>query len=88
MSSIEIIQNPIGSIKRAYDLITNTIDDIRTNIVKKSKQGDLIKLVYQPSDIFVEGDKVRIAKVITILTLKSLMMMVRLLLGLRTQISV
>jgi len=45
-------------------VITNTIDDVRVNILKKGRQGDRIKLVYQPSDIFVEADKVRIAQVI------------------------
>jgi two-component system sensor histidine kinase VicK len=47
------------------DIITNTIDDIITNIVKKSQQGDLIKLVYQPRDIFIEADKTRIAQVVS-----------------------
>ncbi len=46
------------------DVITNTIDDISANIVKKSQQRDLIKLVYQPRNIFVEADKARIAQVI------------------------
>jgi two-component system sensor histidine kinase VicK len=47
------------------DVIINTIDDIRAKILKKSQQqGDLIKLVYQPRDIFIEGDKARIAQVI------------------------
>ena len=41
------------------DVIANTIDDIITNIVKKSQQGDLIKLAYQPHDIFIEADKTR-----------------------------
>ena len=46
------------------DVITNTIDDIIANIVK-SQQGDLIKLVYQPRDIFIEADKARITQVIS-----------------------
>ena len=47
------------------DVIINTIDDIRAKILKKSQQqGELIKLVYQPFDIFIEGDKARIAQVI------------------------
>jgi two-component system, OmpR family, sensor histidine kinase VicK len=47
------------------DVITNTIDDIITNIAKKSYQADLIKLVYQPCDIFIEADKSRITQVIS-----------------------
>ena len=48
------------------DVITNTIDDITANIVKKSQQqGDLVKLLYQPHDIFIEADKARIAQVIS-----------------------
>jgi two-component system, OmpR family, sensor histidine kinase VicK len=46
------------------DVITNTIDEIIANIVKKSQQGDLIKLIYQTHDIFIEADKTRIAQVI------------------------
>ena len=46
------------------DVITNTIDDIIANIAK-SQQGDLIKLVYQPRDIFIEADKARITQVIS-----------------------
>ncbi len=47
------------------DVITNTIDNVRANILKKSRQGDLIKLVYhQSSHVFVEADKARIAQVI------------------------
>jgi signal transduction histidine kinase len=46
------------------DVIINTIDDIRAKILKSQQQGDLIKLVYQPHDIFIEGDKARIAQVI------------------------
>ncbi|HZD82561.1 MAG TPA: ATP-binding protein, partial [Nitrososphaeraceae archaeon] len=47
------------------DVITNTIDDIEANIVKKGQQGDLIKLVYRPRDIFIEADKARIAQVVS-----------------------
>ena len=47
------------------DVITSSIDDIITNIAKKSQQADLIKLVYQPHDIFIEADKLRIIQVIS-----------------------
>jgi signal transduction histidine kinase len=47
------------------DIITNTTHDIIANIVKKSQQGDLIKLVYQPRDIFIQADKTRIAQVVS-----------------------
>jgi signal transduction histidine kinase len=47
------------------DVIAITIDDVEANIVKKDQQGDLIKLVYQPGDIFIEADKARIAQVIS-----------------------
>jgi two-component system, OmpR family, sensor histidine kinase VicK len=47
------------------DVITNSVDDIITNIAKKSQQGDLIKLVYQPHDLFIEADKSRITQVIS-----------------------
>src|SRR6187200_1529757 len=47
------------------DIITNTTHDIIANIVKKGQQGDLIKLVYQPRDIFIEADKTRIAQVVS-----------------------
>jgi hypothetical protein len=53
------------------DVITNSIDDIITNIAKKSHQADLIKLVYQPRDIFIEADKSRIFSY-TVLDLDSL----------------
>jgi signal transduction histidine kinase len=48
------------------DIITNTIDDITTNIVssKKSQQRNVIKLSYQPHDIFIEADKARITQVL------------------------
>ncbi len=47
------------------DVIANTIDDIIANIVKKSQQGEFIKLVYQPHDILIEADKARIAQVVS-----------------------
>jgi len=49
------------------DIITNTIDDITTNIVSSSKshQRNVIKLVYQPHNIFIEADKARITQVIS-----------------------
>jgi two-component system, OmpR family, sensor histidine kinase VicK len=46
------------------DVITNGIDDIITNIASKSLQGNVIKLAYQPCDIFIEADKSRITQVI------------------------
>jgi signal transduction histidine kinase len=46
------------------DVIKNTIDDMIANIAT-SQQGDLIKLVYQPRDIFIEADKARITQVIS-----------------------
>jgi signal transduction histidine kinase len=64
------IESDSLNLKKEYfnlnDVITNTIDDIITNIVKKSQQqGDLIKLSYQPHDIFIEADKARITQVIS-----------------------
>jgi signal transduction histidine kinase len=47
------------------DVITNSIDDIVTNVAKNNQQGDLIKLLYQPYDIFIEADKSRITQVIS-----------------------
>ena len=47
------------------DVITSGIDDIITNTAKKSQQADLIKLSYQPRDIFLEADKSRITQVIS-----------------------
>jgi signal transduction histidine kinase len=49
------------------DIITNTIDDITTNMVssQKSYQRNTIKLVYQPHHIFIEADKARITQVIS-----------------------
>jgi two-component system, OmpR family, sensor histidine kinase VicK len=43
------------------DVITNTIEDI----IAESQQADLIKLVYQPREIFIEADKARITQVIS-----------------------
>jgi two-component system, OmpR family, sensor histidine kinase VicK len=63
------IESESLSLKKEFfnlnDVITNTIDDIMANIVKKSQRGDFIKLVYQPRDIFIEADKARIAQVIS-----------------------
>jgi signal transduction histidine kinase len=42
------------------DVITNSIDDLIANVVKKNQQGDLIKVSYRPHDIFIEADKARI----------------------------
>jgi signal transduction histidine kinase len=47
------------------DVITSGINDIITNTAKKSQQTDLIKLSYQPRDIFLEADKSRITQVIS-----------------------
>jgi signal transduction histidine kinase len=47
------------------DVITNSIDDIITNIANSQQQGDLIKLLYQPYDIFIHADKSRITQVIS-----------------------
>ncbi|MFL6376048.1 MAG: ATP-binding protein [Nitrososphaeraceae archaeon] len=47
------------------DVITNSIDDLIANVVKKNQQGDLIKLSYRPHDIFIEADKARITQVIS-----------------------
>src|ERR687887_1643650 len=44
------------------DVITNTVDDIIASIVKTNQQEDLIKLVYDSSDIFIEADKARISQ--------------------------
>jgi len=46
------------------DIITNTIEDIVANIAQKSQHQNLIKLAYQPRDIFIEADKARITQVI------------------------
>jgi signal transduction histidine kinase len=47
------------------DIITNTVDDIVANIAKKSQHANLIKLSYQPRDIFIEADKARITQVVS-----------------------
>jgi signal transduction histidine kinase len=49
------------------DIITNAIDDITINLAssKKSQQGNVIKLAYQPHNIFIEADKARITQVIS-----------------------
>jgi two-component system, OmpR family, sensor histidine kinase VicK len=47
------------------DVITSGINDIITNTANKSQQTDLIKLSYQPRDIFLEADKSRITQVIS-----------------------
>ena len=47
------------------DIITNTIEDIIANIAKKGQYSNLIKLAYQPHDIFIEADKARITQVIS-----------------------
>jgi signal transduction histidine kinase len=48
------------------DVITNSIDDIITNIAKNNQQqGDLIKLLYKPCDIVIHADKSRITQVIS-----------------------
>ena len=46
------------------DVITKAIDDVIAKIAK-SQQGDFIKLLYQPRDIFIEADKARINQVIS-----------------------
>ena len=47
------------------DIITNVMEDIIANIVKKNQDANLIKLAYQPHDIFIEADKARITQVIS-----------------------
>ena len=47
------------------DVITNSIDDIITNVANNGQQRDLIKLLYQPCDIFIDADKSRITQVIS-----------------------
>jgi len=47
------------------DIITNTIEDTIAKIVKKSQRGNLIKLAYQPLDIFIEADKARITQLVS-----------------------
>jgi nitrogen-specific signal transduction histidine kinase len=62
------IEGELLNLKKEFfnlnDVITNGIDDIRTNIASKSLQGNVIKLAYQPCDIFIEADKSRITQVI------------------------
>ena len=47
------------------DIITNAIEDIIAKIAKKSHHANLIKLAYQPHDIFLEADKARITQVVS-----------------------
>jgi signal transduction histidine kinase len=47
------------------DIITNAIEDIIAKIAKKSHHANLIKLAYQPHDIFIEADKARITQVVS-----------------------
>jgi signal transduction histidine kinase len=68
ISDVTRIESESLKLKKGYfnlnDVITNTIDDIIA-IIAKSQQGDLIKLVYQPREIFIEADKARITQVIS-----------------------
>jgi signal transduction histidine kinase len=57
------IESESLNLKKEFFNLNDIITNIITNIVN-SQQGDLIKLVYQPSDIFVKADKARIAQVI------------------------
>src|SRR5919198_78249 len=47
------------------DVITNVMEDIVANVAKKIQHGNLVKLTYQPHDIFMEADKARITQVIS-----------------------
>jgi signal transduction histidine kinase len=49
------------------DIITNTIDDITTNMTSsnKNEQRNAIKLLYLPHHVFIEADKARITQVIS-----------------------
>jgi signal transduction histidine kinase len=47
------------------DVITNVMEDIVANIAQKSHYANLIKLAYQPRDIFIEADRTRITQVIS-----------------------
>jgi nitrogen-specific signal transduction histidine kinase len=47
------------------DVITNSIDDIITNVADNGQRRDFIKLLYQPCDIFIDADKSRITQVIS-----------------------
>ena len=68
ISDVTRIESESLKLKKGYfnlnDVITNTIDDIIA-IIAKSQRGDLIKLVYQPREIFIEADKARITQVIS-----------------------
>jgi signal transduction histidine kinase len=57
------IESESLNLKKEFFNLNDIITNIITNIVN-SQQGDLIKLVYQPRDIFVKADKARIAQVI------------------------
>jgi signal transduction histidine kinase len=48
------------------DVIINSIDDVTANITNKSQHKvELVKLVYQPYNVFIEADKARITQVIS-----------------------
>jgi signal transduction histidine kinase len=50
------------------DIITNIIDDVTTNLVSSKQnhlQRNVIKLLYAPTDIFVQADKARVTQVIS-----------------------
>jgi signal transduction histidine kinase len=47
------------------DVITNVMEDIVANTAQKSHYANLIKLAYQPRDIFIEADRTRITQVIS-----------------------
>ena len=50
------------------DIITNIIDDVTTNLVSSKKshlQRNVIKLLYTPTDIFIQADKARVTQVIS-----------------------
>ena len=68
ISDVTRIESESLKLKKGYfnlnDVITNTVDDIIA-IIAKSQRGDLIKLVYQPREIFIEADKARITQVIS-----------------------
>ena len=68
ISDVTRIESESLNLKKGYfnlnDVITNTVDDIIA-IIAKSQQGDLIKLVYHPREIFIEADKARITQVIS-----------------------
>ena len=62
------IESKLLNLKKEFfnlnDVITNSIDDIITNAANNG-QRDLIKLLYQPFDIFIDADKSRITQVIS-----------------------